>query len=55
MLCYIVGTTLGQAATNYPKLVAARVIQGLAQNAFESIPIAAIGYIILSHNFNEVS
>jgi hypothetical protein len=55
MLCYIVGTARGQAATYYPKLVAARVIQGLAQSAFESIPIAAIGYLILSYNFNEVN
>lgn len=42
----IIGCAIGQAADSYNKLMAARVVQGFATSAFESLIISVIGYVV---------
>ncbi|GAM89316.1 hypothetical protein ANO11243_073530 [Dothideomycetidae sp. 11243] len=45
----IIGTALGEAKVSYKYLLAARVIQGMATSAFESLTVAAIGDMFFVH------
>jgi predicted MFS family arabinose efflux permease len=39
----IIGTAVGEAATTYNMLLAARVVQGFCISAFESLLVASVG------------
>jgi MFS family permease len=45
----IIGTIIGGCATGYHMLVAGRIVQGFASNAFESIVVAVIGDMYFVH------
>jgi hypothetical protein len=45
----VIGTAVGEAATTYQTLLAARVTQGFATSAFESLIVAAVGDCFFVH------
>jgi predicted MFS family arabinose efflux permease len=42
----VVGCAVGEAANSYRTLLAARLIQGFATCAFESLTFASVGYVL---------
>jgi MFS family permease len=45
----IVGNAIGEAADTYPKLLAARIVQGFSTSAYESLIVAAVGDVFFVH------
>jgi MFS family permease len=45
----IVGNAIGEAANTYSMLLAARIVQGFATSAFESLIVAAVGDVFYVH------
>jgi len=45
----IIGNAIGEAADTYPKLLAARIVQGFSTSAFESLIVAAVGDVFFVH------
>jgi MFS family permease len=45
----IIGNAIGEAANTYSMLLAARIVQGFATSAFESLIVAAVGDVFYVH------